>query len=138
MDQKILLKIVQTWRIKNKPELRGFKCGNCGRILHKAWHNYLNIGRFKTPVHLCNECQAGFNINSSKSKVDKSKIKVGLADKTMKAIIKSWKTSTKSIRRIFVCDMCGKNIYKAYHIWVKSNNVLSEIHFCRKCGDSLR
>jgi protein-arginine kinase activator protein McsA len=140
MNQENLLKIVQTWHIKNKPEFRGFTCGNCGRILRRAWHHWLNIGSFKTPVHLCNRCQRRLNIKSKKTKIDKSKIGNVLSGKikAVKRIIDNWKVKAKPTHKVFSCDICGKNIYKAYHIWLNLDNTLSEIHLCRKCEKSLK
>lgn len=136
MEQEFLLKIVQTWHIKNKPAFRGFKCGNCGKILHKAWHNWLNSGGFKTPVHLCNKCQYGLEIKSPRVKIDRIKIKIWsrVDIKLIKKIITNWRIDYKPIYKRFVCDLCGKNIYRAYHLWFNLDSILSEIHFCRKCA----
>ncbi len=138
MDQKFLLKIVQTWHIKAKPEFRGFKCGICERVLHKAWYNWLDYHGFKTPVHLCKDCQEKLEIKYPNAKIYKSKIRVDLTNKinkTVKEIVKKWKISTRPIYKIFLCDFCKKNIYQAYHVWINLDNIVSEIHFCKKCGD---
>ncbi|MDI6603516.1 MAG: HAD hydrolase-like protein [Patescibacteria group bacterium] len=108
MIQKILLRTVQTWDIKKKPEYRGFKCGNCQKYIHKAWHYFLKKGGYRTPVHFCNLC--------------KTKIS------TLK---------NKGIYRTFTCDNCGGKMFKAWHVWTKKKKVLSEAHFCKKCGEKL-
>ena len=57
-NQQILLKIVRTWRINFQPEYRGFRCADCQRYLHKAFHHHLKYGGFDTPAHFCRKCQA--------------------------------------------------------------------------------
>ncbi len=66
--QKALLKIVRTWIIKLTPEYRGFRCADCQKYIHKAWHHFLNYGGFKTPVHFCNKCQRKINLEGGKLK----------------------------------------------------------------------
>lgn len=108
-NQKILLRIVQEWKINQKPEYRGFRCAKCQKYIHKAWHHWLKTAGFKTPVHFCNSCEKKFKL---------LKIK------------KNYKT--------FTCDKCGKKMYKAWHVWTRKDNVLSEDHFCKKCGEKLK
>lgn len=67
--QKELLKIVRAWKINPRPEYkqslnsslsseyRGFRCADCQKYLHKAFHHYLKYGGFNTPVHFCKNCQ---------------------------------------------------------------------------------
>jgi len=107
MSQKILLQIVKKWKISKKPEYRGFRCANCQKYMHKAWHYWLNEGGYKIPVHFCNKCKVKLKF---KNKVD-------------------YKT--------FTCDNCGKKMHKAWHVWTKKDGVLSEAHFCKKCGKKL-
>lgn len=61
-EQKILLKIVKTWKITLTPEYRGFRCADCQRYLHKAFHHQLNYGGFNTPVHFCKNCHKKSNL----------------------------------------------------------------------------
>lgn len=82
MSQKILLQIVKKWKISKKPEYRGFRCANCQKYIHKAWHYWLNEGGYKIPVHFCNKCKAKLKF---KNRVD-------------------YKT--------FTCDNCGKRYIK--------------------------
>lgn len=146
MKQKILLRIVQNWNLKGRAEYRGFMCGNCARYLYKAWHYWCLNGGYKTPVHFCNKCQ--FNFESSNIKVIKPKISVErrkfglrkfprLVRAKLREIVDSWDIKSKPIYKTFVCDDCGKNIYKAYHSWFRLNGTLNEAHFCRKCGQKL-
>jgi len=107
MAQKILLRVVQAWKIKEKPEYRGFRCAHCQKYMHKAWHYWLSEGGYKIPVHFCNKC----------------KVKLKLKNK------RDYKT--------FTCDNCGKKMHKAWHVWTKNDGVLSEAHFCKKCGKKL-
>ncbi len=108
MKKDILLKIVQTWRLNKEPEYRGFRCANCQKYIHKAWHRWLKTGGFKTPVHFCNDCE--------------KKIKL---------------LQIKGIYKTFTCDKCSKKMRKSWHVWIEKDNVLVEDHFCKKCGDKL-
>ncbi len=146
MKQKILLRIVQAWDLKEKPEYRRFKCGNCGKYLYKAWHYWCLSGGYKTPVHFCNKCQSNFessNIKVIKSKTPVKKRKFGLRKFPrfirikLREIVDSWDIKSKPICKTFACDDCGKSIYKAYHFWFRLSGILSEAHFCRKCGQKL-
>jgi len=107
MKQKVLLRIVKTWKINNKPEYRGFRCADCQKYIHRAWHYFLKTGGYRTPVHFCNLCQAKLS------------------------------TLNKGIYKVFTCDNCGKKMYKAWHVWTKKGKVLSEAHFCKECGKKL-
>lgn len=51
-----ILKIVKKWKIKWKPEYRGFRCAKCQRPMRKAWHVWLRKGGFKLEVHFCKKC----------------------------------------------------------------------------------
>jgi len=68
----------------------------------------LKTGGYKTPVHFCNECEV------------KLKLKI------------------KGIYKTFTCDRCKKKMRKAWHVWTNKNNVLSEDHFCKDCGEKLK
>jgi len=63
---KILLRIVKTWDIQEKPEYREFRCANCQRYIFKAWHYYLDEGGYKTPVHFCKKCGDKLGLNKIK------------------------------------------------------------------------
>lgn len=108
MSQEILLKIVKTWNINKKPEYRGFRCANCQKYIHKAWHRQLNKGGYRTPVHFCSSCEAKFKLKS------------------------------RGIYKTFTCDKCNRKMHKAYHVWTEKNNIIFEDHFCKKCGNKLK
>ena len=142
--QKILLRIVQSWNLKHKPEYRGFRCANCQKHMHKAWHYWCVSKDYKTPVHFCNKCESDFkslklNIAESKKMIDKEKFELKSVnlEKRLGSIIKNWNTKTKPIYKTFTCDYCAESLHKAYHFWLKfkKNNTLFEAHFCKRCGD---
>lgn len=141
-NQKTLLRIVQTWSLNPKPEYRGFRCANCQEYMKKAWYHWLVKGGYKTLVHFCNQCENAFKLNKIKTvkpvvKVDRSKF-LKFPDNVrskLKEAVDGWNTKSKPVYRIFSCDRCGKNMYKAYHIWNIQKGILVEVHFCRKCGD---
>jgi len=56
MKQNEILKIVENWKIKWKPEYRVFRCAKCQKPIRKAWHVWLNKGGFKLEVHFCKKC----------------------------------------------------------------------------------
>lgn len=139
--------MVQAWKPKEKPEYRGFRCANCQKSLYKAWHHWYEGGLYKTPVHLCNKCE--FNFKSFEAKIVKPKVSLNITKfysiqdfqekiKTeLKEIVDNWSTKSKPVYKTFTCDSCGKNMHKAYHFWFRIKEVLSEAHFCKKCGDKL-
>ncbi|MCL5784224.1 MAG: hypothetical protein M1142_02620 [Patescibacteria group bacterium] len=101
-NDKTLLKIVKTWNIKMQPEYRGFRCADCQRYLHKAWHHYLNYGGFKTPVHFCNNCQKKFG---SKTGI----LKIFTCDKCGRNMFKTfhiWTKEGKNLVEIHLCKEC--------------------------------
>lgn len=144
-SQKILLKIVKTWKINSKPEYRGFGCASCQKPIRGAWYHWLATAGYKTPVHFCNRCEKKFRLNEIEVKkpivkVDKSKfIKFpeNVKSKLQKAVHK-WNIQSKPIYKIFICDNCGKNMFKAYHIWNIQKGALVEVHFCRQCGNKIK
>ncbi|MDP1538811.1 MAG: HAD hydrolase-like protein [bacterium] len=145
MNQEILLKIVRTWDLKPSPEYRGFRCANCQKYMHKAWHHWLTKGGYKTSVHFCDKCEKDFRlgaikINKPRIPVDESKFIFKLPQKINKKIIKivhSWNNEGRPVYRMFTCDNCGKDMQKAYHIWIPYNKNMIEIHFCKECGDKI-
>ncbi len=56
MNKEKLLKTVQSWNISLKPEYRNFRCANCQKYIHKAWHIWFDYKGFKCEIHLCREC----------------------------------------------------------------------------------
>jgi len=143
MNQETLLKIVSAWDLKTEPEYRGFRCANCQKYMRKAWHHWLAKGGYKTPVHFCHACQEEFRparirTNKKKAKVDESKFKFPIKEKEkLIRLSKKWEVKAKPTYRMFTCDKCNKNMYKAYHIWLTEKGSLIEIHLCRECGDKL-
>lgn len=80
-NQNILLEIVKTWNLNEKPEYRGFRCANCQKYMDKAWHHWLASGNYITPVHFCNKCEKDFlssNIKITKPKIEIDRNKFGL------------------------------------------------------------
>jgi RNase P subunit RPR2 len=146
INSEILLSIVQSWNICEKPKYRGFRCGYCQKPLYKAWHHWCKVGGYLTPVHLCNNCELLFNCSKAriiKLKKFRNKKNFGLeilkqVKEKLEQIIKHWNTQSKPVYKTFTCDGCGRNIHKAYHFWFKKNETLSEIHLCKKCGDELQ
>ena len=152
-DQKVLLRIVQTWNINHKPEYRGFRCVNCQKTIRKGWYHWLITAGYKTPVHFCNRCEKKFRLN--KIEVKKPIVKVNrskfikfpenIKSKLQKAVHK-WNTKYKiftpfrNLRFLtgFTCDNCGKNMFKAYHIWNIQKGALVEVHFCKQCGNKIK
>ena len=39
--------------------------------------------------------------------------------------------------REFTCLRCGNLLARAWHVWVRVDNVLQEVHFCVKCAADL-
>jgi beta-phosphoglucomutase-like phosphatase (HAD superfamily)/RNase P subunit RPR2 len=142
MNQEILLKIVKTWDLKPKPEYRGFRCANCQKHMRKAWHYWLARGGYKTPVHFCHACQEKLksnNIRINKAvRVDKSRFRFPV-DKKQKLIklSRKWNIKARPVYKMFACDECQKDMYKAYHIWLTDKGSLVEVHLCKECWDKL-
>ena len=137
MGGDILLKIVQTWQLKEEPEYRGFRCANCQKYMRKAWYHWLDKGGYKTPVHFCNNCEKDFKL--SKIKVLNSQIKFdgknfglefpGKIKSRMINIANSWNARDNPIYKIFTSDECVKDIVKAYHVLANLKWLLIETHF---------
>ena len=135
---KILLEIVKTWKINKKPEYRGFKCAYCQRYIHKAYHYWLDSDKYKTPVHFCRKCRKKLETDQlqeirSRSVFKRSDLHKSFTQEYLK-IIERWNTGSKPRYKNFTCDSCGKNMRKAYHLWLNIKNRSVEIHLCRKCG----
>jgi hypothetical protein len=136
ISQDKLLDIVRTWHINKGPQYRKFRCGNCRKALRRAWHCWLRKGSFRTPVHLCKTCRRKLNITYPKLKVYPDRLNLNIIQKLKKrfsALISKWNVSEVMRFRQFSCDCCRRNIYKAYHIFLKLENHISEVHICRVC-----
>lgn len=141
-NQKVLLRIVQTWDINPNPEYRGFRCANCQRPMRKAWYHWLITAGYKRPVHFCKECEK--KLRSGKIKIEKPIRKVDkpkfiefpedIKSKLQK-VVQRWNIRSKPIYKAFTCDNCGKKMSKAYHIWFIFKHNLVEVHFCRQCKE---
>lgn len=136
INQKTLLAIVKTWRIRAGYSYRGFKCGNCRRFLHRAWHYWLKIGAFKTPVHLCRACQVQLKITYPELKLKTSGLKFNYNPRLKRVfarLISKWNIALKPRYKVFSCDDCQRPIHKAYHLFIRVRARLSEVHLCRNC-----
>lgn len=139
-QNNILLRIVQTWNINPLPEYRGFRCANCQRYMHKAWHYWLTEGGFLSPVHFCNKCQRVLQVNklsTSKPVIYPEKKRFGkypkIVKKEFKNLYSKWNLRKKPQYHIFTCDKCAENHVKMYHIWEYENNIFIELHYCKRC-----
>jgi len=145
MNQQTLLNLVEKWNLKKNPEYRGFKCGCCGKTLKMAWHHWLRIGDFITPIHFCKDCEKKYEVSKIKFNKPKKPIeRIGFGvdypnsiKKEMKEIIKKWDLTTRPTYKKFECDKCRKNIEKAWHCWCNVSRNLTEFHFCKKCGEKM-
>lgn len=163
-EQKILLQIVETWRLSEYPTYRGFRCANCQQYKNESWYHWLNsgdeFGNYRLPVHMCNDTcepkfQAGTIIISGEAtplKVDRNTFGneykfTDSAKKRFLEIISSWPEYKKPELKAFTCDECGKDleidpsdgVRKGYHVWWKmpDGKTLTELHFHRDCGHNL-
>jgi hypothetical protein len=53
-------------------------------------------------------------------------------------IVKKWKIKKEPEYRIFKCAKCQRPIRKAWHVWLKKGGFKLEVHFCKKCFESLK
>ncbi|MEW6008524.1 MAG: hypothetical protein AB1629_02700 [Candidatus Omnitrophota bacterium] len=152
--QDNLLKIAKTWHIKRTPKYRAFKCANCRRFLHRAWHHWLHSGGFRTPIHLCQKCHNNLDITypalnlypvrelhkkhrNFSNGVKLKKIKFSFKKEVRKFLIKiisGWDIAESPLYKQFTCDYCKRIIYKTYHIFFKANSKISEVHLCKYCN----
>src|SRR3989304_4142948 len=143
--QKFLLRIVRTWDLKSEPEHRGFRCANCQEYMKKAWHHWLNIGGYKTPVHFCRKCEADFlsfriKVKNPEREVAKGNFKYNLPNiikEKLQRIADRWDVGGAPIYKVFVCDNCQRKMDKAWHIWFFTRKILVEAHLCKECGKEL-
>jgi len=158
-EQQKLLEIVQTWRLSEQPEYRGFRCANCQEYKNQAWYHWLNSGEYKLPVHMCNEnCEKAFI--SGKIQVDPAKRQavdinsfgnsyqfLPQALGIFNDIVSSWPEYKEPQLKNFFCDLCNNNLdidpidqqVKGYHVWWKMPNgkTLAELHFHKICANKL-
>ncbi len=136
IDQRELLKIVKTWHITPGRSYRIFKCGNCRRVLRRAWHHWLDSAQFKTPVHLCKSCQKNLEISYPKAKVNlkrKDFLSPPKLKSTFLRITLRWNINSQVRLKKFNCDYCRRPVFKANHIHLRLNAKISEVHICREC-----
>lgn len=157
-EQKVLLSIVETWRLSEKPEFRGFRCANCQEYKNEAWYHWVNTGGYKLPIHMCADtCEPAFQNNSIK--IDESKrqrvdrehfgnsyIYTLEAIKLFRNIVSSWPEHKEPELKQFTCDLCNNELEidkidglrKGYHVWWndKNNKTLAELHFHENCAAS--
>lgn len=108
-DSKRLLKIVKTWNIKFTSEYRGFRCADCQKYLHKAWHHFLNLGGYKTPVHFCNRCQKKFGSSDGT-------YRIFTCDKCNRNMFKAfhvWNKQGKVLEETHFCKNCWQGLNPA-------------------------
>lgn len=158
-EQNILLQIVKTWRLSEKPEYRGFRCANCQQYKNEAWYHWVNTGGYKLPIHMCNDtCEPAFQNNTIQideakiQKVDRetfgnSYIYTPGAVKRFKEIVSSWPEYKEPELKAYTCDQCNKEldidptdeVRKGYHVWWKMGDgkTLAELHFHKNCATLL-
>jgi RNase P subunit RPR2 len=141
INQEGLLAVVWTWHIGPGFRYRGFKCGNCRKYLHTGWHYWLNKSSFRTPVHLCRACNKNIALAYPAIKSDPDKIKFPYPrffQALLARLISRWRIDLKARYKPFTCDSCQRPIHKAYHIFTRFRNKVSEVHICRECWASIR
>ena len=152
-DKQIkLLALVQSWKINDHPEYRGFRCANCQKYMTDgAWHHLLTSGGYITQVHFCNNCEDSFNqstpgTNEPRATIDKSKFKFECTQENqaiLRKIIDVRKITPTDTYKVFTCDLCGEafpkdeGYQKAYHVWCNIDENLVEFHFDERCFHEL-
>ncbi len=158
-EQKVLLSIVETWRLSETPEYRGFRCANCQEYKNEAWYHWVHTGGYKLPIHMCNDtCEPAFKNKSIQ--VDQSKREqvnrevfgntyhyTAEATKRFREIVASWPEYKEPELKSYSCDECNKDldidptdgIRKGYHVWWKMDDgtTLAELHFHKTCAGLL-
>jgi len=56
LDKSKIIETIKSWDIKDKPEYRRYKCGNCLKEINKAWHIWFEDDGYKCEFHLCKSC----------------------------------------------------------------------------------
>jgi hypothetical protein len=158
-EQQLLLKIVETWRLSERPEYRGFRCANCQEYKNEAWYHWVNTGGYKLPIHMCNDkCEPAFRNNtikvdeSKRQEVDREKFGMSYkyspeAVKKFREIVASWPEYKEPELKAYTCDGCNMglnidetdNARKGYHVWWKMDDgkTLAELHFHKDCASLL-
>ena len=162
-EQKILLEIVETWRLNEFPEYRGFRCATCQQYKNEAWYHWINTGdengNFRLSIHMCSDiCEPALQnetiqVDSSKrKKVDRESFGnvhqfTDEAKKRFGEIVASWPDYKAPELKAFSCDECNNPLEinqadkerKGYHVWWKmpDGKTLTELHFHRDCGHNL-
>jgi hypothetical protein len=153
--KEVLLSIVKTWNISERPEYRGFRCACCQEYKNEAWYHWVTSHNFLLPLHLCDtKCEKALLNNS----LDIDTTKLHETDTTLfgqnhsysletisafRQIISSWKISEKPLLKAFTCDLCDKEltiedgVRKGWHVWWNNSGTLTELHFHKECGEKL-
>ena len=143
MKQDVLFRVVQTWKLNPKPEYRGFRCANCQRYLHKAWHHWVTSGGYRTPVHLCQNCERLLKQDKLKARGPRRPALKSRFYKNLSVRVRGQlrnflgRTLTRPVYKGFACDKCRTGVLKAYHVWSFLRGSLNELHLCKRCGDRL-
>ena len=158
-EQELLLLIVETWRLSEKPEYRGFRCANCQQYKNEAWYHWVNTGGYKLPIHMCDDtCEPAFKNNtiqidqSKRQSVDREEFGKSYqykpeATKRFAEIVASWPEYKEPELKAYTCDECSKELEvdavdgsrKGYHVWWKMDDgkTLAELHFHKECAAPL-
>ena len=137
-EQKVLLEIVQRWNPNPVPEYRGFRCAYCQKynLENGAWHHLLSSEGFLNPVHFCDGCEDKFKsssivITTPKTGVDKTKF--SQIPENLRQIVSNWPKKSDPVKKAITCDVCGKPLQDAYHVWFNMDGTLVEMHFDKDC-----
>lgn len=161
-EQEILLQVVETWRLSEVPEYRGFKCANCQQFKDQAWYHWVNTGGYKLPIHMCNDtCEPAFiagNLQIDQGKrAQIDRVAFGSthsypekAVERFRQITSAWPEYKEPELKAFTCDACERDLTietlsdnskqrQGYHVWWKMDDgfTLAELHFHRDCGHRL-
>lgn len=158
-EQRVLLSIVETWRLSEKPEYRGFRCANCQQYKNEAWYHWVNTGGYRLPIHMCDDtCEKAFRSHSII--IDESKrLQVNREDfgqtysytpeaiQKFRQIVGTWPEYKEPVLQAYTCDLCNLELTidaadgqrKGYHVWWKMDDgkTLAELHSHRECAASL-
>lgn len=136
-EQKVLLKIVETWQLSEKPEYRGFRCANCQKYKNEAWYHWIQYGGYKLPLHMCDDtCHQAFLNNTiqvdekKRQNIDRQTFGTSYtynpeAMQQFREIVSAWPEHKEPELKSFTCDACQKELdidatdgmRKGYHAW---------------------
>jgi hypothetical protein len=158
-EQKVLLAIVETWGLSEKPEYRGFRCANCQGYKNEAWYHWLNSGGYRLPVHMCDDqCEPEFQTDkilvdpTKRTEVNRESFgnEYQFSEETIerfKEIVASWPEYQEPQLKAFSCDECKDDLNidpadgqrKGFHVWWKmpDGETLAELHFHKDCANKL-